>query len=131
MTGVENDSGSQVGWIVIMLAAEVTHSLHIWVLMIAEITTTMRFLSRKEFNPFDCGFVANLKLQRWFKTDPRYATQKLVKVVWESFLCGHTVSLQFIYLHHSVSLYYNYEWFKKMSSKTKYKHKCSVSSFFP
>lgn len=126
-----NDSGSRVGWILIKLAAEVTHTLHIWVLMIAAITTTMRFLSRKEFNAFDCGFVASLKLQRWFKTDPRYATQKLVEEVWGSFLCGHTVSLQFIYLHHSVSLHYNYKWFKKMSSKTKHKHKCSGSSFFP
>lgn len=125
----ENDSGSRVGWIWIKLAAEVTHTLHIWVLTIAAIMATIRFLSRKEFSAFDCGFVANLKLQR--QSGPHYATQKLVEEVWGSFLCGHTGSLQFIYLHHSVTLQYNYKWFKKMSSKTKYKHKCSGSSFFP
>lgn len=127
----ENDSGSRLGWILIKLATEGTHTLYIWVLMITAIMTTMRFLSRKDFCAFDCGFVANLKLQRRFKTDPQAATQKLVEAVWGSFLCGQTASLQFIYLHHSVTLHYNYKWFKKTSSKTKYKHKCSGSSFFP
>lgn len=113
----ENDSGSWVGCILIKLATEVTHTWHIWVLIITAIMAAMRFLSRKEFRVFGCGFDASLKLQRGFKRDPRYATQKLVEAVWESFLCGHAVSLQLIYLHHSVILHSNYDALKRWVQK--------------
>lgn len=36
---------------------------------------------------------ANLKLQRRFQPDPRYATQKRVEEARGRFLCGHAVSL--------------------------------------